>query len=60
MMRKNGYPLNTLAGHIALVAGFVMGGGLVTAWRLQIRVIMLPSVAPEPMKERLRVIARAF
>lgn len=43
-----------------IVPGLIMGVGLVIAWRLQIRGITLPSVAPAPMKERLRVTVRAF
>ncbi len=43
-----------------IVPGLIMGLGLVIAWRLQVRNISLPSVPPMPMKERLRVTARAF
>lgn len=43
-----------------IVPGLIMGVGLVIAWRLQVRNISLPSVQPMPMKERLRVTARAF
>ena len=43
-----------------IVPGLIMGLGLVIAWRLQVRNISLPSVAPMPMKERLRITARAF
>ena len=43
-----------------IVPGLIMGVGLVIAWRLQIRGISLPAVAPMPIKERLRVTVRAF
>ena len=43
-----------------IVPGLIMGLGLVIAWRLQVRNISLPSVAPMPMAERLRVTGRAF
>ena len=43
-----------------IVPGLIMGVGLVIAWRLQIRSISLPAVAPMPIKERLRVTVRAF
>lgn len=43
-----------------IVPGLIMGLGLVIAWRMQVRNISLPSVAPMPMAERLRVTGRAF
>ena len=42
-----------------IVPGLIMGLGLVIAWRLQVRGITLPAIAPVPMKERLRITARA-
>lgn len=42
-----------------IVPGLIMGLGLVIAWRLQVRGIRLPAIAPVPMKERLRITARA-
>ena len=42
-----------------IVPGLIMGLGLVIAWRLQMRGITLPAIAPVPMKERLRITARA-
>jgi TRAP-type C4-dicarboxylate transport system permease large subunit len=63
MMRKNGYPLNTSIPALfvsGILPGLIPRVGLVNAWHLQICGITLPSVAPAPMKERLRVTARAF
>ena len=42
-----------------IVPGIIMGFGLVIAWKLQLRNLDLPAAAPMPMRERLRVSAKA-
>ena len=42
-----------------IVPGIIMGFGLVIAWKLQLRNLDLPAAAAMPMRERLRVSAKA-
>lgn len=43
-----------------IVPGLVMGAGLIVAWKWVLRRIELPQGEAMPMRERLRVTARAF
>jgi tripartite ATP-independent transporter DctM subunit len=43
-----------------IVPGLIMGAGLIIAWRMVLRRTDLPKGEPLPMRERLRVTARAF
>ena len=43
-----------------IVPGIIMGIGLIVAWKLVLRKMDLPEGQPLPMKERLRVTAKAF
>ncbi len=42
-----------------IVPGIIMGFGLVIAWKLQLRNLDLPAAAAMPVRERLRVSAKA-
>ena len=42
-----------------IVPGIIMGFGLVIAWKLQLRNLDLPAAVAMPMRERLRVSAKA-
>ncbi|MFC7459494.1 TRAP transporter large permease [Hydrogenophaga defluvii] len=43
-----------------IVPGLLMGAGLIFAWRWVLRGLNLPQGEPLPLRERLRVTARAF
>ncbi len=43
-----------------IVPGLIMGAGLIVAWKLVLRDMVLPQGTPLPMRQRLRITFKAF